>query len=203
MDGGDCDGVSNLEMCHQFCYQTHSDGKCDESCNVEVCDFDFGDCVFPNATECAEGCRNTMIGNKFCDPHCNVDACEFDGGDCEEELWCASGCAPAFLGDGVCDEGCANYACKYDCGDCDGYNACYTGSPYGYVSEESEEDEQEGSEGEQEGSEGHEHDGYNEGESEESGNDGECTPYCPPSWRGNGNCNHICNSPECNYDDGD
>jgi hypothetical protein len=55
------------------------DGRCDQSCNTEVCQFDLGDCA-----GCSAACPLSWKGDGVCDPECNTaGACDFDGGDCE------------------------------------------------------------------------------------------------------------------------
>jgi hypothetical protein len=43
--------------CSKWCKkETLGDCVCNEDCNVEACEFDRGDCTFPNNCYCAPGC---------------------------------------------------------------------------------------------------------------------------------------------------
>ena len=37
----------------------------------------------------------------------------------------------------------------------------------------------------------------------DSGDCGDCAPWCFNDWVGNGSCDYDCNNEECNFDDGD
>eukprot|EP00762_Andalucia_godoyi_P002468 ANDGO_02653.mRNA.1 Exopolysaccharide phosphotransferase SCO2594 len=88
------------------------DGYCDRACNVSACDFDAGDCLKPGAVassglsngtgssstfwnswssstvsdrqkrQCAPGCPDTWLNDKFCDSACKSMACGYDASDC-------------------------------------------------------------------------------------------------------------------------
>lgn len=96
------------------------DGRCDQSCNTEVCQFDLGDCA-----GCSAACPLSWKGDGVCDPECNTaGACDFDGGDCET-VSCNQKtdrtvlpCKRSFIGDGRCDLVCNVTACDFDKGDC-------------------------------------------------------------------------------------
>ena len=78
---------------------------CDMACNTTDCEYDGGDCVGKDAKmrggysawqghsnsgggrgpapkQCATGCSDNWLGDKYCDRACNVVECGFDGGDC-------------------------------------------------------------------------------------------------------------------------
>ncbi len=90
--------------------------------------------------QCATGCSDAWLGDKFCDTACNVAACDFDSGDCTQQpgqpppvsrfgdaalnaplnplTYCKVGCPNSWLGDRVCDRSCNDLACGFDLGDC-------------------------------------------------------------------------------------
>ncbi|OQR84580.1 N-acetylglucosamine-1-phosphotransferase subunits alpha/beta, partial [Thraustotheca clavata] len=83
------------------------DGVCNLACNVEQCEFDYGDCSCDKAeapvvaakwssacrvktlqtdtTTCAPGCSLNMLGDGKCQSACDFLQCGFDGGDCQPE----------------------------------------------------------------------------------------------------------------------
>eukprot|EP00931_Biecheleriopsis_adriatica_P021932 TRINITY_DN1420_c0_g2_i1.p1 TRINITY_DN1420_c0_g2~~TRINITY_DN1420_c0_g2_i1.p1 ORF type:complete len:2017 (+),score=244.24 TRINITY_DN1420_c0_g2_i1:59-6109(+) len=106
------------------------DKICDDSCNVEECGFDGGDCALDAAsTGCTFDCLPNWIGDKFCDDACNIVECNFDGGDCASAAalsGCPSDCPSYWIGDKFCDDLCNIAECNFDGGDCDGAVNCET-----------------------------------------------------------------------------
>jgi hypothetical protein len=118
-DGGDCcvvdrdtsectecickDPVYNDEVVECRNPSWIGDGFCDDETNVPECNWDGGDCCFPESdfTECdacechgavhdngyqngldEHGCHPSWIGDGQCDDETNTLECQFDGGDC-------------------------------------------------------------------------------------------------------------------------
>ncbi|GFO26810.1 N-acetylglucosamine-1-phosphotransferase subunits alpha/beta-like, partial [Plakobranchus ocellatus] len=88
--------------CNEGCPSTWiKDGYCDKACNSSECEWDGGDCLagktgsvqygagFANglvghdaSADCATGCNDNWLSDKYCDQACNVLDCGFDTGDC-------------------------------------------------------------------------------------------------------------------------
>ena len=108
-DGGDC-CQSNLVIddcsecaCHYqetceagFFPGLVGNGYCNDATNIEVCNFDGGDCcgICPNTVNCTEcAClggvvniwidNNHLVANGVCDDVMNNEICDYDGGDCK------------------------------------------------------------------------------------------------------------------------
>ena len=52
---------------------------------MDECNYDYGDCIFPNPLYCAEDCPLKYIDDGSCDESCRVEACQYDGQDCAAE----------------------------------------------------------------------------------------------------------------------
>ena len=71
-----------------------ADGYCDDNNNIDICDYDGGDCCGDNVNtsycyECTcktgdgEYCQfPNFVADGFCDDGNNKSVCDFDGGDC-------------------------------------------------------------------------------------------------------------------------
>jgi hypothetical protein len=55
-------------------------GRCDESCNNAVCNYDDGDCC---KDPCASNCSSRKLGNGVCNQECNTYCCAYDNYDCK------------------------------------------------------------------------------------------------------------------------
>ena len=73
---------------YDYCVELAGNGKCDQKCNNQQCQFDGGDCALgqlnpwencPPELECAE-----LYNDGMCDPKCNTQECLYDGFDCME-----------------------------------------------------------------------------------------------------------------------
>ncbi|CAG9321992.1 unnamed protein product [Blepharisma stoltei] len=105
-------GLGSCQECSPGCdSEMLGDGICDKSCNVALCNYDFGDC---NNNQCNTDCEGWMIGDNNCNEECNNEACNWDGGDCD----CSQGCLSYMKNNGICEKSCNNTACDYDGGDC-------------------------------------------------------------------------------------
>ena len=71
------------------------DGFCDDETNIDVCNYDGGDCCLLNK---------------------NIDHCKEC--NCFLQATCAAGFPPSSVGDGICHDEYNNADCKYDGGDC-------------------------------------------------------------------------------------
>eukprot|EP01028_Stygiella_incarcerata_P010817 TRINITY_DN581_c0_g2_i1.p1 TRINITY_DN581_c0_g2~~TRINITY_DN581_c0_g2_i1.p1 ORF type:complete len:1327 (-),score=320.26 TRINITY_DN581_c0_g2_i1:960-4940(-) len=101
----------NIPNCADGCPDSWiGDGFCDRPCNCSACNFDGGDCIGASASsssssgsnwwnqwntasnknkrseQCAPGCPDSWVGDRFCDRSCKNIACGFDGTDCGLEL---------------------------------------------------------------------------------------------------------------------
>lgn len=105
------------------CSAKKGNGKCDDECNTNACEFDGGDCdlgIKPwkncNASiNCFE-----VFGDKTCNEECNNPQCLFDGKDCEKKLRsCYNTYCNQVYADGKCDDFCNIADCGWDGLDCE------------------------------------------------------------------------------------
>lgn len=71
------------------CHNKAKNGKCDEECNTQACDFDGGECslgIIPWSNCTAKINCEKVFMNGECDEECNNVQCYFDGRDCEKRL---------------------------------------------------------------------------------------------------------------------
>ena len=132
-----------VALCSPFDWQ---DGVCDESCNVEQCSYDGGDCnqICVSNDECD---IYSMLNNGQCDTVCNNSMCSWDLGDCDDSryfnlsdlngTYCnqqseshnlneSQLCDISWINDGWCDTNCQfSETCLNDGNDCQ----CDNGSP--------------------------------------------------------------------------
>ncbi|CAG9321981.1 unnamed protein product [Blepharisma stoltei] len=105
-------GLGSCQECSPGCNsEMLGDSICDKSCNIDLCNYDFGDC---NNNQCNKDCESWMIGDNNCNEECNNEACNWDGGDCD----CSQGCHSYMKNNGIFKKNCNNTACNYDGGDC-------------------------------------------------------------------------------------
>lgn len=177
----------------------HGDGWCDESCNIEECGFDNGDCD----RFCKGECLSSWVGDGFCDPTCYNEICDFDGGDCKESDIaerdyfpltdnayfdfdeCPKNCLLK-RGDEICDTECDIEECNWDGLDCLTYHC----SPYCHYSWLGD--------GECDPACDTGACGYDKGDCT-----AECAPGCNLTMLGNSFCDGACQNEECNWDSGD
>ena len=118
---------------------------CDDSCNLEECGWDSGDC---NQLCDFETCDVSTWSNGTCNELCNSSECLLDGFDCgddeytylsplvnESGIECSMNCTDEYLADGFCQTycldrnytECALYEYERDCTICDqdGAWACW------------------------------------------------------------------------------
>jgi len=88
----------DVPPCASGCFDSYlGDGRCDKSCNVSACNFDYPDCVNATAYD---------------------DRYSYSGYTSSSKGSCAPGCQLSWLGDGYCDRNCNNADCAYDASDC-------------------------------------------------------------------------------------
>lgn len=102
-DNGDCEGSEPWEPPAECDFNQIADGFFDVQNNVEVCDYDGGDC-----------CGSTCFSNVYpCSPDLNLYEC-LDPWACENDGGCTCECDVSWLGDGACDTPCYIIECNWD-----------------------------------------------------------------------------------------
>ena len=122
------------------------DGFCDDAVNIEICNYDGGDCCgvqvdtsYCQICECFDEETNeecsipNLVGDGICDDQANFPICNYDNGDCcggdisnvtctlcECKLQECEANDTALIGDGFCHDITNVRACDFDGGDCCG-----------------------------------------------------------------------------------
>ena len=102
------------------------DRYCNDEMNNAACNYDNGDCCWPNIISDHSICYHKetcsaephgdparfhpLVGNGVCNDETNIQECHFDGADC-----CPN---PELIGNGICDDESNIPECHFDEGDC-------------------------------------------------------------------------------------
>ncbi|CAF0826040.1 unnamed protein product [Didymodactylos carnosus] len=107
------------------CPSKAQNGQCDQECNVEICDYDKGECSFNRQPwhKCKQAklCSH-LFNNAQCDLQCNTKECFYDGGDCEQKQQLIPQCNVTYcdevIHNGLCEQECNTVQCNFDFEDC-------------------------------------------------------------------------------------
>lgn len=161
------------------------EGFCKEEYSSALSGWEVGLCGY-----CAYHCKIYVglkedLGDGVCKEECNTKACEYDVGDCGGpiQVSCNSECQEEMLGDGVCQKKCLNPACENDRGDC-AFLAC-NADCYDYMI-----------------GDGLCQESCQVKECQWDMNDCYCSPGCPAALLTNTECDELCNTPACGFDNG-
>lgn len=131
------------------CEAKSKNGKCDQECNLRICNFDGGDCALGAGNPWSR-CLNYQscfpaFKNGVCDQECNIPECFYDGGDCQPPAPADKRYQPAspnqqsnsnqqqqsrtcdeksdhclkHYANNICDDECNTEECGWDGGDCE------------------------------------------------------------------------------------
>ncbi|CAF1151154.1 unnamed protein product, partial [Didymodactylos carnosus] len=104
------------------CASKSQNGQCDQECNVEICDYDKGECSFNRQPwhKCKQAkLCSQLFNNGRCDQQCNTKECFYDGGDCEQQKsHCNVTYCDNVIGNGLCESDCNTPQCNFDYEDC-------------------------------------------------------------------------------------